>query len=359
MGKRRKSASDKGGVPPVDEGAELDKESARIAPSAENEWDTWNPENIAHTRAAKDSDEAFDRFLKEDTDITRTIEEYASLRRETGKSISGDDAEALAVRIKNLYFDLPFDGRADYLDFRAGGCLKLKEGEPSGYLFTVCVDVTIANPPSAVPELRGTRLQNTLAVPIELTGAFGARSNAWLAGRSAEFAREYERKRFTPAPPSDRLFDDSEIRFSYSLSRISPQPEPGSIPVVLAPNEAAVTAYIEAARSEADYWEALVKAAAALRKQRQPFGDALNDWLIEAASRNRSEPYGTTVEKWPADELRNRTIIKAIAALERCGMKATRNDVSPPRSACDAVARAFGMKFARVMDIWKARSHRP
>lgn len=56
MGKDRKSALDKGGVPPVGKGSALDKELTRVVPSIKNERDEWDLESIVCTRVAKDPD---------------------------------------------------------------------------------------------------------------------------------------------------------------------------------------------------------------------------------------------------------------------------------------------------------------
>lgn len=98
---------------------------------------------------------------------------------------------------------------------------------------------------------------------------------------------------------------DFSRKFSLARNR--------AVPVVPAPDEATITEYIETAQSEADHWDALVKAAATLREHRQPFGGALSDWLIEAAGRNTSRPKGTTAAKWPAGALRDHTIISGKA----------------------------------------------
>ena len=53
------------------------------------------------------------------------------------------------------------------------------------------------------------------------------------------------------------------------------------------------------------------------------------------------------------DEVRNTSIVTVIGHLQSLGMKPTRNDASPPYSACDAVAAVVGLKYDRVKGIWK------
>ena len=144
--------------------------------------------------------------------------------------------------------------------------------------------------------------------------------------------------------------DDSAIKNS--------QPEYGAIPVVLAPNETTIAQCIKKAAKSADDWDALVRTAAMLRENRQPFGDALSDWLIEAADRRVQPPKGTTAAKWPKNALRDFTICEAIKALERCGIRAATSD-REPGPACDVCAEVFELSSGTVLQIWKGRLKNP
>ena len=341
-----KSALDKGGASSAHEGPDL------VVPSVTTQRDKWNRGNIAYALAAKDSD-ALDRFCQEHFEIEHAIRERKAHHQETGKSIGEGDAVVLASRVKNLHLSHPFDGRGDHVAFLTGQCLKLKEGQIAGDVHAAFVSLELANPPPDFPEWRGTCRTIKLVVPAALTTTFGTQSLAWLGYRSKDFAREYERKGFPPGSRSARLFVGGS--FGFSLDPVSSQQEAGAVSVVPAPDEITITEHVKCAPSKADYWAALVKAAKMLREHRQPLGDALSDWAVDALDGQAKQPDGRTSAKRRKNVLRDYAIIEAVTALARCGMKATRNEASPPRSACDAVADAFEMKPERVTEIWKAR----
>ena len=363
------------------------KGGASLRDGVELQRDKLNVNAIAYTQAA-DSEGTIERFFREQSAIEIIIRRFESHHQETGEPISKDDAVALAKCIKDLHLCHPFDGRAHYIAVLAGKCLTLKEGQAAGEVFTAMVMLKAKNPPPAFPERRGPALERiiNLAVPAELfpniavpaepcpeRAAFGVESFSWLQSRSEDFARDYARKGCKPGSPASRWFDGGDIGFLPDRECLS-QPEPGSIPVVLAPDETNIAEYVKRAPSKADYWDALVKVAAILREHRQPFGDALQVWLIEAAGRNTPRPKGTTPAKWPAGVLRNHAIIEAVRALERCGMQATRNrdenwivrahgwkgkrepDYSPPLSGCALVASAFGITERTAISVWDSRT---
>ena len=257
---------------------EPDANSAPVVPSVRTQRDEWNTNATAYTLAAMDSDPDSDtliRFYQEHYEIENAIREHESLYQATGESIREDDAVALATRIRNLHLSHSFDGHADYVAFLTGQCLKLKEGQAAGEVCTAIAKLEVKTPPPAFPEWRGTWRTIKLAVPAELNAAFGAQSHAWLGYRSEDFARDYERKGFPRSSPSSRLFDGGSFGFSLDPESRSSQPESGAVPVVLAPDEATIAQYTECAASSADHWDALTKAAAILRKHRQPGGEVL------------------------------------------------------------------------------------
>ena len=154
------------------------------------------------------------------------------------------------------------------------------------------------------------------------------------------------------------MYDGGGFGFSLDPESRSSQPEPGVIPVVPAPEEDTIAQYIEKAPSRPDLWDALVKAAAMLHRNKQPVGDALQGWLTEAAGRETQRPKGTKAEKWPENALRDFAIREAIRALERCGVKAATND-REPGSACVVCAKVFMLSAATVFNIWKRRDEYP
>lgn len=124
---------------------------------------------------------------------------------------------------------------------------------------------------------------------------------------------------------------------------------PDMLPPGLALNEAVVRRCIEKAESSRIHHEALREVASILLRAQQLTG-ALD--VLEAAWR---EVAGERGRRSYADTLRNRAIVAAIKRLVAEGMTATRNDVSPPLSACDAVTMASNLSYHRVLEIWKNR----
>ena len=123
------------------------------------------------------------------------------------------------------------------------------------------------------------------------------------------------------------------------------------LPPGLALDEDFVRQCTEKAASSRIHHDALRTVADILRRAWLLTGAGAYD-VLEAASKavagkRGRRPYTNT--------LRNRAIVATIKRLEAEGMTATRNDVSRPRSACDAVAEAFNLSYNRVLTIWKKR----
>ena len=326
------------------------KGGASLWDGVELQRDKMNVNAIAYMQAA-DLEGAIVPFYLEQREIENTIGHY----QETDESISEDDAVALTKRIRDLHLRYPFDGHAYYIAFLTGQCLKLKEGQTAGEVFTAMVMLKAKNPPPAFPEWRGPTLKRiiNLAVPAELNAAFGMESFSWLQSRSEDFARDYARKGCTHGSPARRLFDGGDVGFLPDRVRRL-RPEPDSIPVVPAPNEVTIAQYIERAASSADHWDVLTKAAAMLHRYRQPVGDALQGWLIEAADLGTARLKRTTAAKWPRDVLHDYVIVEAVRALERCGMKVVSSNRAPG-PACEAVGKAISKSPVTVLNHWKKR----
>ena len=344
MGKdKRESALEKGEPSPVE------------VPSFMLHRDEWTNDATAYrlALAARDSD-SLDWFIQERHEIEVTICERESVFRTKGGTISEEDAKALATRIRELHLSRAFDGSEDNRAFLIGRCLKLKEGNPAGDVFTAFASLEAADPPPAFSKWRGGWFPIKLAVPAELNGAFGVQSSAWLYHRSEDFLRDYLRKGFPPGSHASRLFDGGSFFFSPDHARSSSHPEPNSIPVVPAPDEDTIAQYIEEAPTSHDHWGALLKAAAMLHRNKQTVGDALQGWLIEAAGKE-TRPKRTERVQRNKNALRNFAIVEAIRALVRCGMKVATSD-REPGSACVACAGVFALAPATVSNIWKERN---
>ena len=168
--------------------------------------DKLNVHAIAYT-LAQNSEDTSVRFFLERNAIENTIR--------AGESVGENEAVALVGRIRNLYLSDSFDWHAYLPTFLAGRCLKLKEGQTAGEVFTVMAMLKAKNPPPAIHEWRGPMLRQTIniAVPAELKIAFGVESAQWLYDRSEDFARDYARKGCTHGSTAGRLFDGGDFGF--------------------------------------------------------------------------------------------------------------------------------------------------
>ena len=204
---------------------------------------------------------------------------------------------------------------------------------------------------STHPECPGWRA-GTLAISAELESAFGVQSIRWLSSRCKTVVREHVARKY-----AQQITPSASFTFTLDPESRSSQPARGSILVVLAPVEHAIAHSIQATKSSSgrDYWNALAKVAAMLLRCRQPLGDSLRDWAAGALDGQLKVPDGRKSAQWTDDSLRAITISEAVYALRRCRMPVTM-DGRLPGPACEAVANAFSLSEARVLDIWKACS---
>ena len=326
----------------------------------------WNPQYAALVRAAGSSWDAHVRFSREQTELDVEIWKHERRYKEKGKAIAYKEAVALAVRIKDLILPEGFDGRPDYIAFLAGRCLTLKEGRATGKVYTAFARLEVVN----ISQWRGAWWTVNLAIPAELRVAgpdappLGVQTPDWLCRRCEDVARELARGESPPGSPASRMFDGGgfdSIRESWKLRE---QPEPDSIPVVLAPHEDTIKEYIQRAESGAthsvDYWDALEKAAAMLLRSQQPLGEALGDWKAREIDGQTKRPKGSKAKQGCREALRNSAIIEALAVLQRCGLPVSRNHYyressKLPPAGCDAVAEAFNLGRDIILKIWGKR----
>ena len=320
----------------------------------------WNPQYAALVRAAGSSWDAHVRFSREQTELDVEIWKHERRYKEKGKDgvIDYKEAVALAVRIKDLLLPEGFDGRSDRIAFLAGRCLTLKEGRATGKVYTAIARLEVVN----ISQWRGAWWTVNLAIPAELRVAgpdappLGVQTPDWLSRRCEDVARELARRDSPPGSPASRMFDGGGFALIYESGKLSEQPEPDSIPVVLAPHEDTIKDYIQRVESSADhsvdYWDALEKAAAMLRRSQQPLGEALSDWKARERDGQTKRPDGRKFAQSAANELRNSVIIEAIAVRELRGDSPTRNNASAPNSACDEVAEAFSLSYKTIETVW-------
>ena len=116
---------------------------------------------------------------------------------------------------------------------------------------------------------------------------------------------------------------------------------------------------LEGAQTSPLDFQAVQAALSSLREENKPIPSELNEWALDVASgkvkcpsvRPGRSPYTNVVR----DELISRTV----QSLVDCGLSATRNEVSAPESACDAVSIALNahgveLSFAAVAKIWRS-----
>ena len=118
-------------------------------------------------------------------------------------------------------------------------------------------------------------------------------------------------------------------------------------------NEGIVKQCIAKAEQSPFHYEALRKVIEILRDTQQPLSGALlNLGLYGTAPDKRGRPRRREAH------VRDGQICAAVDNLVARGMQATRNDVSPARSACDVAAKEFALEYNSVRVIWrKRRSH--
>ena len=197
----------------------------------------WHPENAALQQAAGAPSAALADFYREQQEIEIEIRRYERRYKETGESIAFDDAVELAKRIEDLHLLQSFDARADYIAFLAGRCLTLKEGQAAGEVYTVIARLEATWP----AQYRGRWLDVTLAFPAALQAAgpdatFGVQTFQWLRSRCEPLTRVLAIRGFPPDSPAARMFDGGGFAFITDPGSYREQPEPESIPVVLAPD---------------------------------------------------------------------------------------------------------------------------
>ena len=316
--------------------------------------DKWNPGDAAVTRAARNAD-SLSEFYLEQRVVAEIIAEHTRRFDEACDTIGCDDAVTLAKRIKWLYLmNHPFNGRDDYRAFLAGRCLTLKESPADAsserQVEYITATAKVASTSGEYPRWRGC----TISIPVELESAFGVQSLSWLSARCKAVARD----RIARVDEGQYSLG-GDFAFTVDPASRGVVAEQGSIRVMPAPDEAGISSSVDAAALGSDgrdHWNALSAAAAMLLRFRQPLGGILSGWVADVLDGKVTRPDGRKSARWPKNKLRDATIAEAIGALMRCGMRAMTNDRSPGPT-CGAVAKAFCLSEATVLDIWKASSH--
>jgi len=96
---------------------------------------------------------------------------------------------------------------------------------------------------------------------------------------------------------------------------------------------------IEMSRTSSVAFDSLLTVAASMARNGLPYGAQLRVWVSDYLEGKTSKTSRTG--RIRAETLyRDLLIVGAVSELSALGLLATRNDVSPPSSACDAVAEA-------------------
>ena len=244
------------------------------------------------------------------------------------KRISEEDALTLAKRIKALCLDKSFSGPDDWRAFLTGQCLTLKPagGPVRGGEFASANVMLLPNP--------GWR-KGEVYFPAELISAFGVQSCAWLNKHLESVLRE-----FVARAAGDSISRSGD--FAFVLDRNpSPNPEPGSMLLVPAPDEDTIVEFVGLAPSKIDHWEALLRAAEILRRYRQPLGDALSDWAITVVRESLRKPKKSTCMRRADNALRNMALNEVVCTLVDCGLDRSGESRDTSVSACGIAAKAF------------------
>ena len=121
---------------------------------------------------------------------------------------------------------------------------------------------------------------------------------------------------------------------------------------------------IEASRSSPLVYRALELSLRRLRDTQKPIPSELLDWALDVAAGTRRYPKLGPEPNPYKNQVRDAMIIETVRILVECGLTATRNEASPPESACDAVSQVLskhgvGLGYEGVAKVWRERDRSP
>ena len=117
--------------------------------------------------------------------------------------------------------------------------------------------------------------------------------------------------------------------------------------------ERVLEAWMAEARFDADTYGGLIGVVASILRRNEPLPESLELWAAGPGKRTKGGCNGPKRRRGPRRErVRDEAIVDAIYALGEFGLKPTRNAVSRPESAGDAVAQAFGLSYQVVEKAW-------
>ena len=115
---------------------------------------------------------------------------------------------------------------------------------------------------------------------------------------------------------------------------------------------------IEGAQTSPLDFQAVESALFSLREDNEPIPSELNEWALDVASGKLKKPTARPGRSPYSNVVRDELIARTVQSLVDCGLSATRNQISDPESACDAVSEALnahgvGLSFDAVAKIWR------
>ena len=118
---------------------------------------------------------------------------------------------------------------------------------------------------------------------------------------------------------------------------------------------------IEDSQSSDVSFQALQQIVRSLRRNKKAIPPELQEWTLDVADGTSVGPQPRRGRKSFTNQVRDEVIAGTVQTLVNCGLTATRNEATPPKSACDAVSealQAYGVQLSHhgVAKIW--RSHK-
>ena len=116
---------------------------------------------------------------------------------------------------------------------------------------------------------------------------------------------------------------------------------------------------IEDSRSSDVSFQALQQVVRSLRRDPKPFPPEVKEWALDVADGTLEAPNRGRGRKSSANRVRDDLVAQTVQNLVRCGLTATRNEATAPRSACDAVSKALSahgtkLSYHGVAKVWRA-----
>ena len=116
---------------------------------------------------------------------------------------------------------------------------------------------------------------------------------------------------------------------------------------------------IEDSRSSDLSFQALQQVVRSLRRDLKPIPSEVKEWALDVADGTQEAPNRGRGRKSSANRVRDDLVARTVRNLVSCGLTATRNEATAPKSACDAVSKALsahGLKLSYhgVAKVWRA-----